>query len=127
MGWGRSWRSLPPLPVSALRRSQGPAKHLLYDMFVCRTDSVIFVLICRAQAYFGFSELPGQDEEDIAHPGVCRTIWKEQCRKLLQVSWGFNQISCLVCTSSSSGMKRVGFALFAPELRCKLENAPGID
>jgi hypothetical protein len=62
-------------------------KHLLYDMFVCRTDSVVFMLICRGPSIFlGFQNFQATTTEDTAHAGVCRTIWKKQCCKLLQVS-----------------------------------------
>src|SRR5271154_1340878 len=64
-----SWSGLGPVMTIAssltsfsFKTLTRPTKHLLYDMFVCRTDSVIFMLICRVQAYFGVSELPGQDD-----------------------------------------------------------------
>jgi hypothetical protein len=97
-------------------------------MFVCRTDSVIFMLICRVQAYFGVSELLGQDDRRYR---PSRSVPHDLEEAVPQIAPGFHdvstKISCLVCMSSSSGMKRIGVALFAPELRCKLENAPGTD
>jgi len=103
-------------------------KHLLYDMFVCRTDSVVFMLICRAQAYFWVFRTSRPRRQKIPPMQECAARYGRSsaanCSRFHDVS---TKISCFIGMSSSSGMKRVGVALFAPELRCKLENAPGID
>ena len=114
-----------PLPVSG--RSQGPVKAPLYDMFVCRTDSSYF------RAYFagpkhilGFRNFSRPGRQKLSPVQECAARYgRSSAANCSGVSWVSTKISCLVCMSSSSGMKKVGVALFAPELRCKLENAPG--
>jgi hypothetical protein len=98
-----------PLLVSALRRSQGPVKRLLYDMFVRRTDSVIFRAYLPGPSIFRVFGTSRPERQEISPIQECAARYgAANCSRFRDVS---TKISCLVCMSSSSGMRRVGVAL----------------
>jgi hypothetical protein len=126
MGWpGHDDRFF--LPVSALRRSQRPTSIFCTTCLFTAPVQLFSCLFCRAPSYFEFG---GKFQaRTIRRYRPSKSVPHDMEEAMPQIAPGFRtfstKMSCFVCMSSSSGMKRVGVALFALELRRKFEDAPG--